>query len=212
PDEHGVEYEVRGKLVVALDDSELPRLEELARRGRANGLTGMRELTGHELREIEPDVGGLRALHVPETGVIDYGRVAAAASDVVQQRGGGLRLACQLASLTRRGPLRLLRSHTGDEVAARAVVVCAGVQSDRLLRLTGQDDGRYRISPFRGDYYVLSERAAALVNGLVYPVPDPTFPFLGVHFTRRLDGAVWAGPNAVPSFHREGYSRLAFKP
>lgn len=211
-DEHGVEYTLHGKLVVALDETELPRLEELARRGRANGLQGMRELSGDELREIEPHVAGVRALHVPETGVIDYTRVAAACADVVRARGGELRLSWRLEGISSRGPLRVLRSAAGDEVAARAVVVCAGVQSDRLLRLTGSDDGRYRISPFRGDYYVLSERAAALVNGLVYPVPDPAFPFLGVHFTRRFDGAVWAGPNAVPSFHREGYSRRSFAP
>jgi L-2-hydroxyglutarate oxidase LhgO len=131
---------------------------------------------------------------------------------VVRRRGGELRLSWKLDGVATRGPLRILRSESGDEVAARAVVVCAGVQSDRLLRLTGAGNDRYRISPFRGDYYVLSDRAAALVNGLVYPVPDPTFPFLGVHFTRRFDGAVWAGPNAVPSFHREGYRRFAFAP
>jgi L-2-hydroxyglutarate oxidase LhgO len=211
-DEHGIEYRLCGKLIVALDESEFPRLEELARRGRANGIVGLRELSGEEIREIEPHVAGARALHVPESGIIDYGAVAAVLADQVVSRGGRLALDWELAGVARRNNARVLRSEHGDEVVARAVAVCAGVQSDRLMRLTGRGANDYRIAPFRGDYFVLSDRAAALVNALVYPVPDPSFPFLGVHFTRRIDGRVWAGPNAVPSFAREGYSRFAFDP
>lgn len=211
-DEHGIEHRLCGKLIVALDESEFPRLAELARRGRANGLAGLRELNGEELREIEPHVAGARALHVPDSGIIDYGAVAAALANEVVGRGGRLALDWEVAGLAQRKGLHVLRSERGDEVAARAVAVCAGIQSDRLMRLTGRGAHEYRIAPFRGDYFVLSDRAAALVNALVYPVPDPSFPFLGVHFTRRIDGAVWAGPNAVPSFAREGYSRFAFHP
>jgi L-2-hydroxyglutarate oxidase len=209
---HGIEYRLCGKLIVALDESEFPRLEELARRGQANGITGLRELNGEELREIEPHAAGVRALHVPESGIIDYGAVTAALVDDVVARGGRLALDWELTELSHRSGLQVLRSEHGDEVAARTVAVCAGVQSDRLMRLSGRGADEYRISPFRGDYFVLSERAAALVNALLYPVPDPSFPFLGVHFTRRVDGSVWAGPNAVPSFAREGYSRFAFDP
>jgi L-2-hydroxyglutarate oxidase len=211
-DEHGIESRLCGKLIVALDASEFPRLDELARRGRANGIAGLRELDGRELREVEPHVAGARALHVPESGIIDYARVAAALVDEVVARGGRLALGWKLVDLAGRGVLRILRSESGEEVAARTVAVCAGVQSDRLLRLSGSGSEEYRIAPFRGDYFVLSEGAASYVNALVYPVPDPSFPFLGVHFTRRIDGSVWAGPNAVPSFAREGYSRFAFDP
>jgi L-2-hydroxyglutarate oxidase LhgO len=208
-DAHDVEYRLLGKLVVALDESEVPKLDELARRGRANGIGGLRELDGDGLREIEPHVAGVRALHVAETGVIDYVAVAGAYADDIRRRGGELQLGWCLAGVTQRRGALILRASDGRELEASDVVVCAGLQSDRLMRLTGAADGRYRIAPFRGDYFVLSERAASLVRGLVYPVPDPAFPFLGVHFTRRLDGSVWAGPNAVPSFHREGYRRFA---
>lgn len=211
-DEHGIEHRLCGKLIVALDESEFPRLDELARRGRANGIAGLRTLNGEELREVEPHVAGVRALHVPGSGIIDYGAVAAALVDRIIALGGRLALGWELTQLGRRAGLRILASERGEEVAARTVAMCAGVQSDRLMRLTGRGAENYRISPFRGDYFVLSERAAALVNALVYPVPDPSFPFLGVHFTRRIDGEVWAGPNAVPSFAREGYSRFAFDP
>jgi L-2-hydroxyglutarate oxidase LhgO len=191
-DEHAIPYELCGKVVVATSDEELPRLEELKRRGTANGLQGMREVDQDELREIEPHVRGVRALYVPESGVIDYRRVLRALADDVRARGAELRLGHEVERV--------------EDVAAERVVACAGLQSDRLAR------SEHRIAPFRGDYFVLAPRAAALVRGLVYPVPDPSFPFLGVHFTRRIDGEVWAGPNAVPSLAREGYGRLRANP
>ncbi len=210
--EHRIPYRETGKLVVALDASELPRLAELGRRGRENGIGGLRELDGDGLRELEPNVAGVRALHVPESGVIDFKLVAVAYQDDVLRRGGQVRLGSAVSEITDRRGEQIVGFRDGDAIVARRVVVCAGVQSDRLARSHGTDDGRYRISPFRGDYFVLSEQAAALVNGLVYPVPDPSFPFLGVHFTPRADGEVWAGPNAVPSLHREGYGRFRLRP
>ena len=190
-DEQGIEYRLSGKLVVATTEAELPRLAELRRRGEANGLQGVRELGPAELREVEPHVTGIRALHVPETGVIDFAAVTRALARDVQRRGGELRLGADVTSL--------------HDVPARRIVTCGGIRSDRLAALSGPP--RYRISPFRGDFFVLSDRAAALVRGLVYPVPDPRFPFLGVHFTRRIDGEVWAGPNAVPVLGRRLASR-----
>ncbi len=175
--------------MVAAGEGELPRLQALAERGRANGLT-LRELEPAEWRELEPNVVGVRGLHVAESGVIDFVAVAAAYADVVRERGGEIRLGVEV------GDVR--------ELDARAVVTCGGLQADRLAR------GEHAIVPFRGDYYEL--RRPELVNGLVYPVPDPAFPFLGVHFTRRVDGRLLAGPNAVPALAREGYGRLTLRP
>lgn len=185
--EQGIPHVLCGKLVVALDEDELERLDELERRGRANGLEGLRRLRRWD--ELEPHVRGHEALHVPETGSIDYRAVARALAADVRERGGELVLG------------RAVREPR--ELPAERVVVCGGLQADRLA---GKREPR--IVPFRGDYFVLTPRAAALVRGHVYPVPDPAFPFLGVHFSRRIDGQVWAGPNAVPSLAREGYGRL----
>lgn len=185
--EKGIAHRITGKLVVAVDETELERLDELRRRGEANGLEGLRELD--DWSTIEPHVRGVRALHVPETGSIDYRVVASAYAEDVRELGGDLLFGHSVSS--------------PDELPAERVVVCAGLQADRLAGRTEP-----RIVPFRGDYYVLSPQAARLVQGHVYPVPDPDFPFLGVHFSRRIDGEVWAGPNAVPSLAREGYGRL----
>jgi L-2-hydroxyglutarate oxidase LhgO len=200
-DEHAIPYRLCGKLVVALDETELPRLEELRRRGLANGLQGLTEVGPDELRELEPHAAGIRALHVPETGIIDFRRAALAYADEVKARGGEILLGARVVALR---PLTLA---DGRRLQVANVITCAGLQSDRVAALTGSDPLGYRIVPFRGDYYTLAPEAAALVNGLIYPVPDPSFPFLGVHFTRRIDGAVWAGPNAVPALAREGYRR-----
>jgi L-2-hydroxyglutarate oxidase LhgO len=186
-DEKGIAYRVVGKLVVAVDETELPRLEELRRRGEANGLEGLRELDAWP--DLEPHVRGVRALHVPETASIDYRRVARAYAADVREAGGELLLGQEVGAV--------------EELPAERVVVCAGLQADRMARATP-----HRIVPFRGDYFVLSPSAARLVRGHVYPVPDPSFPFLGVHFSPRVDGEVWAGPNAVPSLAREGYGRF----
>lgn len=191
-DEHAIPYDVCGKLIVATSSDELPRLDELTRRAAANGVVGSRELSAAEMREVEPHVTGVRALHIPESAVIDYRIVLRALADDVQARGGEVLLGHEVTHV--------------DEVPAQRVVVCAGLQADRLA------GSGHRIAPFRGDYFAIAPPSADLVRGLVYPVPDPAFPFLGVHFTRRIDGQVWAGPNAVPSFARERYRRSSVEP
>jgi L-2-hydroxyglutarate oxidase len=185
-EEHQIPYRLCGKLVLAAEESELPRFASLAERGRENGLS-VRELGPDEFVEIEPNVRGLRALHIAESGVIDYSAVAAAYAKMIEESGGEIRLGQEIRS--------------PRDIHARAIVVCAGLQADRLAGST------YRIVPFRGDYYTFRREAQELVRGLVYPVPDPAFPFLGVHFTRRVDGKLLAGPNAVPALAREGYTR-----
>ncbi|HEU5477566.1 MAG TPA: L-2-hydroxyglutarate oxidase [Gaiellaceae bacterium] len=208
--EHHIPVEHRGKLVVAADDSELERLAELKRRGTGNGLEGLAELGEAEMREIEPHVRGVRGLHVPETGVVDFGLVAERMIDVLRSRGTQVELGCRVEQIERDGE-GLAVATTRGRLRADALVACAGLQADRVAALAGADVG-VRVIPFRGAYWVLRGAGAALVRGLIYPVPDPAFPFLGVHFTRRIDGAVWAGPNAMPAFAREGYSRRSFSP
>ena len=204
---HQIPYRQTGKLVVATRDSELPRLASLAERGRANGLA-VREIGAAEIAEIEPAVRGIRALHIPESGVIDYRLVAAAYAAAVSQGGGQVRCGHGVRGLSRGAGGWVVETDAGP-VRARAVVACAGLQADRIAAMTGQGREEYRIVPFRGDYYTFRPAAAGLVRGLVYPVPDPAFPFLGVHFTRGADGTLHAGPNAVPALAREGYGRTA---
>ncbi len=205
-DEHGIPYEHCGKVVVALDEAELPRLAELERRGAENGVEGLRAIGGDELRELEPHVAGIRALHSPGTGVIDFRRVAAAYGDEVRACGGEILTGREVTAVRTRGAERELLT-TGGPVTARNVIACAGLHADRVAALTGDAPRDHRIIPFRGDYYTFRPEARRLVNGLVYPVPDPSFPFLGVHFTWQIDGGVLAGPNAVLALAREGYGR-----
>ena len=207
-DEHEIPLQRCGKLVVAVDESELGRLAELKRRGTGNGLDGLRELDESELPEIEPHVRGVRGLYVPETGVVDYRLVAERMADVLRSRGVRFELGTRVERIERDGD-GLAVTTTSGRIQTGALVACAGLQSDRVAALAGADLD-VRIVPFRGAYWLLREPAARLVRGLVYPVPDPDFPFLGVHFTRRVDGAVWAGPNAMPALAREGYSRVSF--
>lgn len=204
-EERGIPFERCGKLVVATRTDELPRLQELRSRGQANGIRGLEDVGPGRIRELEPHASGLRALHVPETGIVDFRRVALALADELRSRGAEILLGHRVSSIARRGAEVLVRTSMGA-VTARAVVTCAGLQSDRLAAMTGRGDGE-RIVPFRGDYCVLRPTARHLVRGLIYPVPDPSLPFLGVHLTRRIDGEVWAGPNAVLAFAREGYRR-----
>ncbi len=202
---HGIPLRRCGKLVVALDDTEIPRLLALAERARANGLTDVVELAPGEWTDIEPNIVGRRALWVPQTGVVDFAAVTRALADDVTSAGGRLLTGWEVTAAERRPGGWALRSPAG-ELHASYLVGCAGLHSDRLARATGVEPP-VRIVPFRGDYYTLRPDAAHLVRGLVYPVPDPALPFLGVHFTRRVDGTVWAGPNAVPAGSREGYRR-----
>ena len=203
-DEHGIEVVRCGKLVVALDEGDLPGLERIHERAVANGAPV--ELVGRErITEIEPEAAGIRALWSPSTGIVDFGRVAAAMAEDVRALGGTIETGTRVDAVKRLDGRLVLRA--GDrELGMRALIACAGLQSDRVARLTG-DAGPERIVPFRGDYYTLTPAASTLVRGLIYPVPDPSFPFLGVHLTKRVDGSVWAGPNAVLAFAREGYRR-----
>ena len=202
-DEKGIPYERCGKVIVALNEGELARLEELHRRGTANGVPGLETIGPQRLREIEPHCAGVRALWSPNTGIVDFSRVAAAYAEDVKAAGGFIRTRHEVVRIERRGERTRLTT-TGGDVEARTVIACAGVYADRVAALTGAPRNP-RIVPFRGDYYVLRPERRHLVRGLIYPVPDPSFPFLGVHFTRRMDGSVWLGPNAVLAFSRTGY-------
>lgn len=206
--EHRIPVQRCGKLVVAVDESELERLAELKRRGIGNGLEGLVELDGAELREIEPNVRGVRALHVPETGVADFRLVAERMGDLLRSRGASLELGTRVERIEHHSE-GLAVTTTRGRWNAGALVACAGLQADRVAALAGADLD-VRVVPFRGAYWVLRAAGAGLVRGLIYPVPDPAFPFLGVHFTRRFDGSVWAGPNAMPALAREGYRRASF--
>lgn len=207
-EEEGIPTRRCGKLVVAISSEELPRLDRLAERGRANGLSGMRRLGREELTEYEPNVAGLAGLWVPETGVVDFRLVAEALARRIVTRGGIIRTGARVIA-TRREASGITVIARSDEIQARMLVNCAGLHSDRVARLAGLDP-RVRIIPFRGEYYQLRPERRDLVRGLIYPVPDPELPFLGVHFTRRIGGEVDAGPNAVLAMRREGYRRLAF--
>ena len=202
-DEHGIPYRRCGKIIVAVDESELGRLVSLRERGAANGVEGLEEIGPERIREIEPHAAGIRALHSPGTGVIDFRRVALALRDEVRGRGGTVLTGHRVVAILDRGGERILKSR-GGELVARDVIACAGLHSDRVAAMTG-DAGPLRIVPFRGDYYAFEPEARPLVRALINPVPDPAFPFLGVHFSRRMDDEVLAGPNAVLAFSREGY-------
>src|SRR5712671_785731 len=202
---HGIAHERCGKIVVATSEDELPRLEELHRRGTANGLQGMKWLTPDEMRQHEPHVAGIRGLWVGETGIVDYKAVAAEYGRMLRECGCEIRTAARVEQCRRVSGELILETASG-EVHCKALVNCGGLQSDRIARLCGLDPG-VRIVPFRGEYYELNPESQSLVKNLIYPVPDPRFPFLGVHFTRMIGGGVEAGPNAVLAFKREGYRK-----
>ncbi|MET0772675.1 MAG: L-2-hydroxyglutarate oxidase [Candidatus Limnocylindrales bacterium] len=206
-DEHAIPIERTGKLVVALDESELERFEALKERAIANGVEGLEDVGPERIREIEPHAAGIRALWSPGTGIVDFRRVAAAYADEVRARGGTIELGREVTSISRQGDEMVVGTPLGD-VVARRVIACAGLWADRVAAMTGEDEADApRIVPFRGDYYTLTADARSLVRGLIYPLADPRFPFLGIHLTRRIDGNVLAGPNAVLAFKREGYRR-----
>jgi 2-hydroxyglutarate dehydrogenase len=194
-DEHGVAYERCGKVIVALDRSELDRLDELERRGRANGVPGLRRIGADELRELEPHAAGIEALHSPQTGIVDFGGVARALAGQVEAGGGVVATSCGVSGFERtNGRTRI--AHARGETRARQVIVCAGAWSDRLAVAAGADPDP-RIVPFRGGYLTLRADKRHLVRSLIYPVPDPELPFLGVHLTKRVDGEILLGPTAL---------------
>lgn len=205
-----VPHEVCGKLVVATTPEELPRLDELLRRGEANGLQGLRRLDAAEMRRLEPHVGGLAAAHVPEEGIVDYQQVCDRLAARVQERGGRIVTGARVTGLEQRAGVWVAHTAQG-EFAAEYLVNCAGLHCDRVAALAGEARA-VRIVPFRGEYYKLRPERQHLVRHLIYPVPDPKFPFLGVHFTRLIHGGIEAGPNAVLAFAREGYRLSTVSP
>lgn len=208
--EESIPHDRCGKVVVAIHEQEIPALDELARRGEANGLQGLRRLTPDALREIEPHAAGVDALFVPDTGIVDFTRVCEALARRLQDRGATLKFNFPVRQVRRRdGAFEL--SNGSESVVASYVVNCAGLQSDRVARLFGLRPD-VQIIPFRGEYYQLRPERESLVNNLIYPVPDPRFPFLGVHFTRMMKGGVEAGPNAVLALKREGYRHRDISP
>jgi L-2-hydroxyglutarate oxidase len=200
----GVAHTICGKLVVATAPQELPRLDELLRRGLANGLQGLRKLEPPEFRRLEPHAAGLAAVHVPEEGIVDYAQVCERLARRIQERGGAIVTGAEVTRLARPGQTWVAHTPRG-EYAAEFLINCAGLHCDRVAALAGEAR-EVRIVPFRGEYYQLGRSSQGLVRNLIYPVPDPLFPFLGVHFTRLVQGGVEAGPNAVLAFAREGYT------
>jgi (S)-2-hydroxyglutarate dehydrogenase len=206
--EHGIPHEICGKIIVATDETEISGLNELLRRGQANGVSGLRELNPDQIHEIEPYAKGVRGIHVPTTGITDFKLVAAKYRELIAEADSEVLTGFGVERIARDGNTTVLETRSGV-VRARFVINCAGLNSDRVAMLAGADHG-IRIVPFRGEYFELVPSRHQLVKGLIYPVADPRFPFLGVHFTRRIQGGVEAGPNAVLSFKREGYSRTSF--
>ena len=207
--EHGVPYDICGKIIVATAKEEIPRLEELFLRGQGNGLKGLRKLHGDEIREIEPHAAGIQGIQVPGTGIVDYAKVSEKYAELITSLGGMIYLSHEVVGLKRSGTITVIETTQGP-IEANFVINCAGLHSDRMSRLANSRLD-LTIVPFRGEYYDIVPEKHHYIHGLIYPVPDPRFPFLGVHFTRRIGGGVEAGPNAVLALKREGYSKTSFR-
>jgi (S)-2-hydroxyglutarate dehydrogenase len=204
---HGIRYEICGKLIVATTAPEIEQLNKLYDRGIANGLA-VERLDASAVREYEPHVSSLQGVHVPSTGIVDYVGVCRKLAELIAARDGDLKLGTKVVGFVEKGNLTVIETSKGA-ISARRIVNCAGLHSDRVARLAGARPDA-RIIPFRGEYYEIKPERRGLVRNLIYPVPDPQFPFLGVHFTRMIDGSIHAGPNAVLSLKREGYHRTSF--
>jgi L-2-hydroxyglutarate oxidase len=205
---HSIPHEICGKVIVATSEEEFPRLEELRHRGEANGLTGLQIIGPEQLREMEPHAGGLRALIVPSTGITDYAAVCQKYAELIRAQGGTILTSTTVTGLRNLTDEVVVETSNGS-FSTTYLINCAGLFSDRIAVMAGGKPDVI-IVPFRGEYYDLIPQRSSLVRGLIYPVPDPQFPFLGVHFTRRVNGTVDAGPNAVLAFRREGYERADF--
>ncbi|MBX3424825.1 MAG: L-2-hydroxyglutarate oxidase [Pirellulales bacterium] len=204
----GIPFDVCGKVIVAVDDTERPRLDGILQRGQANGVR-CEMVDAARLRELEPHAAGVAAIHVPETGIVDYVAVCERLAQRVREAGGEVRTGERVVAIEHNGGVTAFT--TRGDVAASCVVNCAGLYCDRVAKLGGHRPG-VKIIPFRGEYFLLKPSAHRLVKNLIYPTPDPAFPFLGVHFTRMIDGSIECGPNAVLAFAREGYSRFSINP
>ena len=207
--EHGINHNICGKIVVATSEGEVPALTELFRRGVANKVQGIEEIGPERIREIEPHAAGIKALWVPSTGIVDYVAVARKYGELIVAKGGEVRTGVNVLSIRRDSNGEEVLTTNKDEVRATTIINCAGLHSDRVARLSGAKPDA-KIVPFRGQYYQLKPSAHHLVKGLIYPVPDARFPFLGVHFTRMVSGGVEAGPNALLALKREAYADYAF--
>jgi L-2-hydroxyglutarate oxidase len=206
--EHGIAHEQCGKIVVATEQNELERLENLWTRGNANGLQGLRKLNPAQIKEIEPHAAGIAAIHVPQEGIVDYPAVCEKLGELIRQRGGEIKLNARVEKIVSDGGEKVVETSAGN-FRAKFVVACGGLHADRVVKMSGQKPTA-KIVPFRGEYYVIKKERQHLVRNLIYPVPDAKFPFLGVHFTRLIHGGIEAGPNAVLAFAREGYKWTDF--
>lgn len=206
--QESIPYEICGKIIVATSDDQLATLDELFNRGIANGLAGIEKISPAEIKEYEPHAEGVRGIYVPQTGIIDFVFLAKRYADIIQENGVEVRLGCGVSNIRRQGNVTEVITG-GQTCLAKVLVTCAGLQADRSARKT-QPNLPLRIIPFRGEYYIVKREKRGPVNSLIYPVPDPALPFLGVHFTRMIDGEVEAGPNAVLAFKREAYGKAAF--
>jgi L-2-hydroxyglutarate oxidase len=204
--EEGIPFDLCGKIVVATKTTEIPQLHMLYERGQQNGLTGLRKLTVAEMREIEPHVNGVEGMFVPQTGIVDYKQVCDKYAEKFQALGGDIRLAERVEQVTSGTSLNIVVTNK-SRYETKLVINCAGLYSDKIAQLTQPEAVDIRIIPFRGEYFKIRPEKEYLVKNLIYPVPDPNFPFLGVHFTRMIHGGVEAGPNAVLAFQREGYAK-----
>ena len=205
-DNNAIPYELSGKLIVATTEGEIPVLNNLYERGLANGLTDLKLINADECTEIEPHVFAIKGIHSPSTGIIDYRTVCSKITQKIVDNGGEIKFNSKVINVGQKNKNNIIETHT-DKIESEFVINCSGLYSDRVAQFT-QNVLDLKIIPFRGEYYKLKEEKRHLVKNLIYPVPDPKFPFLGVHFTRRIDGAVEAGPNAVLAFAREGYKKF----
>lgn len=208
-EKESIPFEITGKVVVATKQEQIPLLTGLLERGLQNGLKGSRHISIDELKEFEPYCSGVAALHIPQTGIVDYKKVALAYSNKFKDLGGELFLNHKVLTINAKNGINYISTSTGD-FGSKLVINCAGLYADKVAELNGNGPGQVKILPFRGEYYKIKKEREYLVNNLIYPVPDPHFPFLGVHFTRMMKGGVEAGPNAVLAFKREGYKRSDF--
>jgi (S)-2-hydroxyglutarate dehydrogenase len=205
-DLHNISYELCGKVIVATDQNQLIGLENLYKRGLENGLKGLRMVSKEELNAIEPHVRGIRGIVVPETGIVNYTTIAQKYAELIQQNGSSINLDEKVMRIVPEKSSVRVETNRGN-YETRLIVNCAGLYSDKIARMTGQQID-VKIIPFRGEYFKIKKEKHSLVKNLIYPVPDPNFPFLGVHFTRMIEGGIEAGPNAVLAFAREGYKKL----
>ncbi len=207
-EEHNINFEKTGKIVVAANKNQLNALDDLFVRGTANGLAGIRKLKNEELKDYEPNVSGIAGLFVPQTGIVDFLQVTNSFAKIIKESGGKIETGCRFLNATKHSD-ELILDTTKGEIKAKFIVNCGGLYSDLIAKKCGLNPGLH-IIPFRGEYYKLKNEKNHLVKNLIYPVPDPKFPFLGVHFTRMINGGIEAGPNAVLAFKREGYHKTDF--